>query len=317
MIIRERSAAGILNYKWLLTVLEEKGISHTSWLALKCRGHKQFDTTSGIIEGKLGKFEETLQRRIQLHNTFLDYLNDSYRRGGIVSLACKTADYHNERDENCLHMAVKMTTIDSQRMRNEQQSQFAEVGEQLINALIHLCVELSHQDESGETPVMALVRSPLFSMGVLRLLLRQGANPNLRDCLGGSASHLAVTLGNVHATETFIKFQADLHARNRKGLGIVAAGRAARRAAEKDGKLLLTEDIETCIARMLEAGAVEELSVHQEWDLANHDLQTRPAWDSYYQCPSPLDVPRKLPASVRYELLKRRYRYRGWLPYGR
>ena len=134
----------------------------------------------------------------------------------------------------------------------------------LVKDLLSVGVEVEHHDKNGETPLMAHIRSMPYQYDVIEIIVIAGANLNARDNKGENALHISVKLGNISATKALLTRRADIHARNRKKLGILAVAKSAQRQAKDDTSLYAR--IDACMALAIDAGAIASPSLFQEWD---------------------------------------------------
>ena len=144
-----------------------------------------------------------------------------------------------------------------------------------VKWLLFKKVDVNHFDESGETPLMAHIRGSEDPF-MTKLLIENGANINARNRLGETALHLSVKLGKIPITKALIfyrlhqreRFQGrwvNVHARNRKGEGVLAVGEIAQRQAWNNPGLYAK--IAACKALAIDAGAIADPDLFQEWGL--------------------------------------------------
>ncbi|KAJ1466980.1 ankyrin repeat protein, partial [Baffinella frigidus] len=71
---------------------------------------------------------------------------------------------------------------------------------------------IEHKDGGGLTALHLAVRAA--DTGIVRFLLRGGANAKTSDLLGVTALHDAVRLGSVKMIDSLLKYGADMHVRD-------------------------------------------------------------------------------------------------------
>lgn len=137
----------------------------------------------------------------------------------------------------------------------------------LVKRLLTIGFTVDARDQWGETPMMAHIRSAShFQKSILHRLLYAGANIDSRNKQGEAAIHVSVKLGNIDATEVLLGRGANVHARDREGRGVLAAGEIAQRRAKNDPRLYA--GITACMALAIDNGAIASPNLFQEWDMA-------------------------------------------------
>ncbi|KAH7323584.1 hypothetical protein BKA65DRAFT_540230 [Rhexocercosporidium sp. MPI-PUGE-AT-0058] len=123
-------------------------------------------------------------------------------------------------------------------------------------------------DEQGLTPFMSFiihtrVEDDFSTTRLLSKLWEAGANINNRTSQGETPLHLSVKLGRRAATKFLLSHGANIHARNNKGLGILALGLQSSNRAAEDA--VLYAQISLCICLVGSAGAVPAPTLLDEW----------------------------------------------------
>ena len=163
---------------------------------------------------------------------------------------------------NLLHIAVDPF--------EKPNSRYALVEMFLINK-----VDANHFDESGETPLMAHIRGS-EDPTIMTLLIENGAKVDSRNRLGEAALHLSIKLGKIPITRALLSYRfnqqerfsgrwVNVHARNCKGEGVLAVGEIAQRQARANPGLYAK--IAACKALAMDAGAIADPDLFQEWGL--------------------------------------------------
>jgi ankyrin repeat protein len=139
--------------------------------------------------------------------------------------------------------------------------------------LLELKVNPNAYHSQGNTPLMAFIHHDLSETlarrllkEVLQLLIDSGACVHRRNRRDETALHIAMKLGRPFAVEVLLKNHANIHARNRRGVGVLlTAQRAALKAKSGAG---LYARIVICMRIALEnrPPCVLTPSAKQEWD---------------------------------------------------
>ena len=164
--------------------------------------------------------------------------------------------YLASHGRNCLHVTVEARKIlPSSRLS---------LVERLLN---ETTIDVNHHDRSGNTPLMTSIRlSPNeHQVDIITKMLGHKAQIDLRNHKGESALHLAVKLGQIGATQALLSHGANVHVRSKRRLGVLAVGEFALRRAVMN--IDRYARIMACISRVVDAGAVAEPTLFQEWDL--------------------------------------------------
>ena len=101
-----------------------------------------------------------------------------------------------------------------------------------------------------------------------RALIRRGADVNPRDLNLRTPLHLSINFGQTEITRLLLKHNANVHARDIFGQGLLAASEAALRAAKSN--VALYARITACRNLAIDAGAVAEPSAKDEWRLPDY-----------------------------------------------
>jgi ankyrin repeat protein len=143
--------------------------------------------------------------------------------------------------------------------------------EAYLKDLILTGVDADNHDHLGLTPLMAFIlhiRDDEDDEATTRILSRlcdASASINRRNREGETPLHIAVKMGRRAATKFLICRKANVHARDRKGMGIVALGMEQSKRATKDEGLYAR--IMLCVSLVIDAGAVSAPTTLQEWTL--------------------------------------------------
>ena len=145
----------------------------------------------------------------------------------------------------------------------------------VVKLLLIQKVDVNHLGKWGETPLMAHIRGS-EDPTILKLLIENGANTDARNRLGEAALHLSVKLGKIPITKALLSYRlhrrerfqgrwVNIHVRNRKGEGVLAVGEIAQRQAWDNPGLYAK--IAACKALSIDAGAIADPDLFQEWGL--------------------------------------------------
>jgi ankyrin repeat protein len=143
--------------------------------------------------------------------------------------------------------------------------------EAYLKDLILVGVDADNHDHLGLTPLMAFIlhirddEDDEATTRILSRLCNAGASINRRNREGETPLHIAVKMGSRAATKFLISRKANVHARDRKGMGIVALGMEQSKGATQDEGLYAR--IMLCVSLVIDAGAVSAPTTLQEWTL--------------------------------------------------
>ncbi|KAH8790017.1 hypothetical protein F5882DRAFT_438323 [Hyaloscypha sp. PMI_1271] len=137
---------------------------------------------------------------------------------------------------------------------------------------IRLERRLTWIDDSGDTPLTALLKSPLAATipadslrKYVKCMLKFGAEIHIRDRKGDTALAIAARLG-IHSVVTLLLEEgANVHSRDYLGAGILSQTERSLDRATGDGKLWAM--IWSCRITLIDAGAKEEPTDQDEWML--------------------------------------------------
>ena len=137
---------------------------------------------------------------------------------------------------------------------------------------IRLERRLTWIDDSGDTPLTALLKSPLAATipadslrKYVKCMLKFGAEIHIRDRKGDTALAIAARLG-IHSVVTLLLEEgANVHSRDYLGAGILSQTEGSLDRATGDGKLWAM--IWSCRITLIDAGAKEEPTDQDEWML--------------------------------------------------
>ncbi|KAL8691134.1 MAG: hypothetical protein Q9218_003567 [Villophora microphyllina] len=126
--------------------------------------------------------------------------------------------------------------------------------------------DINDFDCAGETTLMKAARENNFgvSQDYYEGLLDEGADIHNRNYRMETPLHLAVRSGNLKATKALLKHKANVHTRDFYGRGILESAEAARGVYKS-----LYECIAACMAMVVDAGAVRNPTVFQEWGMGD------------------------------------------------
>ena len=91
---------------------------------------------------------------------------------------------------------------------------------------------------------------------ILETLIKLGARVEMQDPRAETALHFAVRFGNIVATKTLIKHGASVRAENSLGFSVLALAKRRLRMVKEDSPLYAK--IATCMALIIDAGAVDD-----------------------------------------------------------
>jgi len=148
--------------------------------------------------------------------------------------------------------------------------------ESYLEGLLAAGVNPNNHDKKGNTPLMAFIihtRAGEDDDATTRILTRlcagnidsAKADIHRRNRRGETALHLAVKYGRLAATKFLLRKGANVHARNKRGSGILKVGTEACKKATQDETLYA--QIMLCMSLAMSAGAVASPTIVQEWSL--------------------------------------------------
>ena len=194
------------------------------------------------------------------------WFEDSKGRNGLHCLAEVAFD---------LPLPDKPTT----RPRSPQDDQATKrnaLRESYLDGLLVAGVNPNNFDKKGNTPLMSFIihtRAGEDDDATTRILTRlcagkadtAKADIHRRSRRGETALHLAVKFGRLAATKFLLRKGANVHARNKKGSGVLKVGTEACKKATQDETLYA--QIMLCMSLAMTAGAVASPTIVQEWSL--------------------------------------------------
>ena len=257
---------GIHNYGFARSLFESAGGTDEQWTHLGWHepSHlcKQY---SPIIWG----WHETSHQYIKYNKQDWPMSwGDEMGYNVMVLKAFKSESYHDLRcftdtkGRNWLHIAVNPDA--------KLDSRYDVVEKLLIHG-----VDANHFDTFGETPLMAHIQGS-EDPTVVKLLIDNGANIDSRNRLGEAALHLSIKLGKLPITKALLSYGihrqgrlpgrwVNVHARNRRGEGVLAVGEIAQRQTWANQGLYAK--IAACKALAIDGGAIADPDLFQEWGL--------------------------------------------------
>ncbi|KAL8851765.1 MAG: hypothetical protein Q9221_003375 [Calogaya cf. arnoldii] len=171
--------------------------------------------------------------------------------------------FQDFQGRNCLHIAANKT----EKPPKISEQSFKDSRLSMIRVLLSFGVELDHHDNQGETPLMTHVRTLPSQDDIILELLHSGAEVNARNDKGETALHISIRLGGIVGTKVLLAQRAtvNVHVRNWKGEGLLTVAAEAQRHAKDD--VGLYAKITTCMALAIDAGAIMQPTLFDEWDL--------------------------------------------------
>jgi ankyrin repeat protein len=141
----------------------------------------------------------------------------------------------------------------------------------LVN-IIHPSQHLKSIDAFGDTPLTALLKSPLAATipadslrKYVKFMLNSGTEIHIRDRKGDTALAIAARLG-IHSVVTLLLEEgANIHSRDYLGVGILSQTEHSMHLAAGDEKLWAM--IWSCRITLIDAGAKEKPTDQDEWML--------------------------------------------------
>ncbi|KAL8865576.1 MAG: hypothetical protein Q9198_009251 [Flavoplaca austrocitrina] len=134
-----------------------------------------------------------------------------------------------------------------------------------VTHLLNIGVDISGHDDRGVTPLMAFICRVPYQHAIVQELLHSGVDPNARSKRGETALHRSVKIGNIDATKALLGQGANVHARNRKGEGLLNVAERAQRRAKNN--VSHYAKITACMALVIDAGAIAYPNIFHEWSL--------------------------------------------------
>jgi ankyrin repeat protein len=145
-----------------------------------------------------------------------------------------------------------------------------------LDGLLAAGVNPNNCDKKGNTPLMSFIihtrageddgaTTRTLTMLCAGYVDTAKADIHRRNRRGETALHLAVKLGRLAATKFLLRKGANVHARNKRGSGVLKAGTEACKKATQDEALYAR--IMLCMSLAMSAGAVSSPTIIQEWSL--------------------------------------------------
>ncbi|KAL8996894.1 MAG: hypothetical protein Q9169_003705 [Polycauliona sp. 2 TL-2023] len=172
--------------------------------------------------------------------------------------------FEDVQGRNLLHIAAGKMPAD---VPDVSMLSFSSKRHTLVEDLVNVGVDIDHHDNWGEPPLMTHIRTLPPQDDIILELLHSHADLNARNHKGEAALHISIKLGDIISTEALFAQHASLnvHVRDWQGQGVlVSAARAQRHAKHDVGPYAR---VTTCIALAIDAGAIMEPTVFDEWDL--------------------------------------------------
>ena len=220
-------AEQVVNYRFVKYLFESSGGSEAQW------------ETLGWMESSVSDIHPMPETTSSLPQLPLEVL-----------FLCR--NYNDPEGRNYLHLS-------------QNQPLAAESRHGLVKDLLAVGVDINHQDNFGETPLMAYIRSEPTEKLIINTLLESGANLHLRNDNGENPAHISIKPGNIEVMKSLLALGINVHARDRKGRGLLDVAFNAQNRARKD--VSLYSKIAVCIGLAVDAGAIASPNVYQEWDL--------------------------------------------------
>ncbi|KAF8861478.1 ankyrin [Acephala macrosclerotiorum] len=139
----------------------------------------------------------------------------------------------------------------------------------LLDHLLSVGVDPNNYDKAGNTPLMAFINhlrpaeNDSTTTQIINCLLKAGSDICRRNRQGETALHLAVKLGRRAATKALLVAGANIHARTRRGLGVLELGQRNARECRQDSELYA--QIMLCLTISASFGAVARPTILDEW----------------------------------------------------
>ncbi|KAL8907977.1 MAG: hypothetical protein Q9171_005639 [Xanthocarpia ochracea] len=202
---------------------------------------------TALVENHSNKDSITLRELLDIPKAFLS----------------RFKDFVDHRGRNSLHIAVD----NKPRPPGVSGQSFNDACFSLLGDLGYIGVEVNHHDNSGETPLMTHIRTLPSDGDIIRILLKLGADVNLRNEQGETALHISIKLGSIIATQALLAqgVSINIHVRDWEGEGLLAVGASAQRKAKLD--ISLYARITACMALATDFRAIAAPSLFDEWDI--------------------------------------------------
>jgi ankyrin repeat protein len=183
--------------------------------------------------------------------------------------------YEDSRGRNGLHCLAEVSLnlpIPEVPFSSEPESNIAILSnprERYLEDLLGAGVDPNSYDKRGITPIMAFIiylldaEDDFTITPILSRLLDAGANIHCRNRRGETPLHIAVKLGRRAATKFLINHKANIHARDKDGIVVIALGKQYSVGAGYD--VTLYAHIMLCIEIVANAVAVSSPTILQEW----------------------------------------------------
>jgi hypothetical protein len=146
---------------------------------------------------------------------------------------------------------------------------------ELVQQLVAAGVGLNNYDKEGNTVLMAFIthlhdgKDDKTLARLLRHIIQNGANVQLRNRYGESALHVAVRLGRKVATRIVLEQGANVHTKTLDGKGVLALGEMHYFRARDNQPLYAS--IHACMALSVQYGAKAAPTLVQEWQLSGNE----------------------------------------------
>ncbi|KAE8440309.1 hypothetical protein EG329_009451 [Mollisiaceae sp. DMI_Dod_QoI] len=185
-----------------------------------------------------------------------------------VVRACTRPHYEDPMGRNGLHCLAEALDLPSPGAALHLTSSRREA---YLEDLLASGVDPDNHNKEGDTPLMSFIihvrdgEDDDVTTRILSRLYAAGVNINRRNRKGETPLHIATKLGRRAATKFLLSKNANVHARDSSGKGIIALGRAHSKLARKDE--MLYAQIMLCISLVADAGGASAPTVFQEWAL--------------------------------------------------
>jgi hypothetical protein len=227
-----------------------------------------FNSHQGHLSHEKLKIIETMDDRRRYYHA--DLLRTIVNAGNM-------SRFEDDRGHNGLHCLaeVMVDMPQANSLASVAQASKDEVSgirtkrEEYLEGLLAARVDPNHYDEEGNTPLMAFIKhvrageDDATTTRILNKLFTAKADIHRRDRNGETAHHLAAKLGRRAATKFLLAKGANVHARNKKGEGIIEVGTQASDKCRHDD--MLYGQIMLCMCLATSLGAVSSLTILQEW----------------------------------------------------
>jgi hypothetical protein len=226
----------------------------------------QLDTAPLPNYGK-HTFIETIED-LQLYEQHADLLR-------TILKACTEPRYEDLSGRNGLHCLAEVSLdlpipgVAFRPETNANDGNHRTPRERYLEDLLRAGVDPDNHDKRGDRPLMAFIRylrvgeDDAVTTRILSRLCDAGADINRRDREGEAPLHIAVKLGRRAATKFLLNHEANIHARDSDGMGILRLGEANSKRAKRDESSYA--QIMLCMALVANVGAVSRPTLLQEW----------------------------------------------------